>query len=71
VIEDVGAALSGRLTEADRKVLASGMIRWKNRVQFVRLRLVQAGLVVEGSPRGIWEITPEGRDRIESPGSDE
>ena len=43
------------------------MIRWKNRVQFVRLRLVQAGLVEKDSPRGVWEITPEGRDRIERP----
>lgn len=71
LIDDVGAALDRRLTPADREVLDSGLLRWKNRVQFVRLKLVQAGQVKKDSPRGIWEITPAGRDRIESLGSNE
>lgn len=71
VIEDVGAALQGRLTEADREVLDSGLTRWKNRVQFVRLKLVQAGHVKKDSPRGVWEITPEGRERLRSAGTNE
>ncbi len=71
LIEDVGATLDHRLTPADREVLDSGLVRWKNRTQFVRLKLVQAGLIKKGSPRGIWEITPAGRERVESLGSNE
>jgi hypothetical protein len=71
VIEDVGVALDGLLTNVDREVLDSGMTRWKNRVQFVRLKLVQAGQVKKDSPRGVWEITPAGRDRVRSGGSNE
>lgn len=71
LIEDVGAALDGRLTAADRELLDSGLTRWKNRVQFVRLKLVQAGQVKKDSPRGVWEITQAGRDRVESVGSSE
>lgn len=71
LIEDVGAALDGRLTDADRELLDSGLMRWKNRVQFVRLKLVQAGQVKKDSPRGVWEITRAGRDRLESVGSSE
>jgi Mrr N-terminal domain len=66
VIEDVGVALADRLTEADQEVLDSGLTRWKNRVQFVRLKLVQAGHMKKDSPRGVWEITPAGRDRLTS-----
>lgn len=71
LIEDVGAALDVHLTAADREPLDSGLMRWKNRVQFVRLKLVQAGQVKKDSPRGVWEITQAGRDRVESVGSSE
>lgn len=71
LIEDVGIALDGRLTDTDRELLDSGLMRWKNRVQFVRLKLVQAGQVKKDSPRGVWEITQAGRDRVESVGSSE
>lgn len=64
VIEAVGSALNERFTDADRGLLNSGMVRWKNRVQFVRLKLVQAGHVKKDSPRGVWEITPLGRERV-------
>ncbi|MGP8223035.1 MAG: winged helix-turn-helix domain-containing protein [Acidimicrobiales bacterium] len=71
VIEDMGAALADRFTEADRETLDSGLTRWKNRVQFVRLRLVQAGQVKKDSPRGIWEVTSAGRERVDGFGSNE
>ena len=61
LIEDVGVALGNRLTVADHEVLHSGLTHWKNRVQFVRLKLVQANLVKKDSPRGVWEITQAGR----------
>lgn len=64
VIGSVGEALDGRLTELDREKLSSGALRWANRVQFVRLRLIQEGLMSKDSPRGTWEITDAGRKRV-------
>ena len=64
VIDRVGSKLNGRLTAADRSTLASGDVRWRNRVQFVRIGLVKEGLIARKSPRGIWEITGAGRERL-------
>ena len=64
VIERVGSKLDERLTAADRSTLASGDVRWRNRVQFVRIGLVKEGLIARESPRGIWEETDKGRDRV-------
>lgn len=60
----VGRELDGRLTPADKENLASGGVRWQNRVQFVRLRLVQEGLLGRDSPRGVWALTEAGRTRL-------
>ena len=57
----VGELVDDRLTDLDREQLESGAIRWENRVQFARLRLVDRGLLKKGSPRGVWEISDEGR----------
>ena len=65
VIDRVGSKLNGRLTAADRATLASGDVRWRNRVQFVRIGLVKEGLIARKSPRGTWEITSAGRERLQ------
>lgn len=65
VIDAVGVALEDRLLPADREKLASGSIRWANRVQFVRLRLVQAGALEKNAPRGTWTLTDHGREYLE------
>lgn len=64
VLDELGTRLGERLTAVDREMLASGDIRWRNRAQFVRLRLVQRGDMVKDSPRGIWEITAQGQRRL-------
>lgn len=64
VIESVGQSLAPHLRDADLDQLASGEIRWRNRVQFARLRLVRSGDMANNSPRGTWEITSKGRSRI-------
>lgn len=64
VIDDVGRLLNGKLTEQDQARLSSGGIRWHNRVQFVRLRLSEEGLLAKDSPRGIWQLTNAGRARL-------
>ena len=63
VIEAVGEALESRLTALDREKLKSGVIRWQNRTQFVRLRLVEQGFLMKESPRGSWTLTEAGRKR--------
>ena len=65
VLEELGVRLSDLLTETDQQTLSSGSVRWKNRAQFVRLRLVTSGDMVKDSPRGLWELTDQGRKRVE------
>jgi hypothetical protein len=65
VVEEVGRVLGDRLTDADREPIQDGgSPRWQNRVQFARLRLVKAGLMKADSPRGVWEISPAGEQRV-------
>jgi len=50
------------LTEVDyQKVPSGGDIRWRNTACFVRSHLVKRGLLKSDSPRGIWEISEEGK----------
>ena len=66
IVEAVGQALGDKLTGLDKQPLKSGDIRWENRAAFVRLRLVERGKLAKKSPRGTWEITDEGRERLRS-----
>jgi Mrr N-terminal domain len=66
ITDAVGRRLEDRLTKLDREKLDSGDVRWRNRVQFTRLTLKQHGLLAGDSPRGIWEITEEGRRYLAS-----
>jgi hypothetical protein len=61
VIDAVGRIVADRLTALDHETLATGGLRWQKRVQFSRLRLVERGFVKRDSPRGVWEITDDGR----------
>jgi hypothetical protein len=61
VTEAVGKRLKDRLTPLDKEQLKSGGVRWENRLQFVRLRLIDTGLMVKESGRGIWAISEAGR----------
>lgn len=59
--------LSNRLTKYDFITMKDGKtIRWHNRAQFVRLALVKQGDMKADSPRGIWEISDQGRKRVVS-----
>ena len=69
VVDVVGQALDGRLTDTDRERLGSGDVRWRNRAQFVRLSLIKRGDMKADSPRGFWEITDQGARRAEGESS--
>lgn len=62
VVDAVGKRLEDRFTELDRESLRSGGIRWKSRLQFVRLRLIERGLLDRDAPRGLWAITQSGKE---------
>ena len=64
VIESLGKKLAHQLTAADKETISSGAVRWQNRAQFVRLRLVEQGLLSKHSPRGVWELTELGQERV-------
>jgi Mrr N-terminal domain len=61
VTNAVGRRLADRLTELDYAKLDSGEVRWRNRAAFTRLTLRKRGLLRDDSPRGIWELSGEGR----------
>lgn len=66
VVDAVGETLKDRFTEADTDTLKSGEIRWKSRTAFVRLRLVESGDLDGNAPRGTWQITDQGRARVQA-----
>lgn len=69
VLDVVGDVLKDRFTELDgQPIRDGGPPRWQNRTQFVRLRLVKEGLMKEDSPRGVWEISPQGMQRLTKAG---
>jgi len=66
VIDKVGQKLDSTLTAADREMLPSGVdLRWRNRAAWQRYNMVRQGLLKSGSPRGIWEITDQGKRWLE------
>lgn len=65
VVDAVGKLMHDEFLPADFEALDSGGIRWQSRLQFVRLRLVERGLLERDSPRGIWVITEAGREELE------
>jgi Mrr N-terminal domain len=65
VIDGVGRRLESTLTAADRGRLASGVVRWRNRIAWQRLNMINEGLLSKSSPRGQWEITNLGREWLQ------
>jgi hypothetical protein len=61
VTDEVGKLLKTRLKPDDHERLSSGVLRWRNRVAWQRLNMINEGLLRSDSPRGIWEITEKGR----------
>lgn len=63
---DVLEALGNRiqLKTGDFENISSGEVRWENRAKWSRKDLAMEGLLNSDSPRGLWEITDEGRRRL-------
>ena len=68
VLERVHELMKGVLKPVDHEPLRSypKTIRWRNAAQWARNSMVNEGLLVKGSPHGVWEITPKGRASVEA-----
>lgn len=62
VLERVYEQMKGQLNDHDLSTLASGDTpRWRNTAQWARNTMREEGLIVAGSPHGVWEISDQGR----------
>ena len=68
VIQQVGFKMAFQFTPEDRQRLPSYShpIRWENTVCWARNSLKMERLLKSNSPRGVWEITDEGRDWLKN-----
>jgi hypothetical protein len=64
VTRSVGERMREVLNEHDQFVDEAGVSRWEKRVPFVRMRLVERGMLSKQAPRGVWEITDQGREFV-------
>jgi len=65
VLELVEQKMRRILNNVDYQSVDSGYIRWMVAARWCRKELVREGLMRKGSPRGIWEITEQGRRWLE------
>lgn len=61
ILEAVEQKMKPRLTQKDYELLRYGQIRWRTNAMYERKHLVMEGLLKKDSPRGIWEITEQGK----------
>jgi len=65
VLQVVEKKMKSLLTDVDYQELPSGNIRWDNTAQWARRQLVIDGLLKSESPRGVWELSSIGLQKIE------
>lgn len=67
VLERVGKVMKPVLKKVDYDPLASGPdnTRWRNAAQWARNSMIHDGLLKADSPRGAWEISDRGRERVQ------
>lgn len=66
VLDRVEEKMKGRLKPVDYETLPSDarQVRWRNTAQWARNAMVEEGLLSAESPKGVWEITAAGRERV-------
>ena len=67
VVKRVGQIMEPLLRDVDLDLLArNGEPRWQKSTNWARFNMVEEGLLKSTSPRGIWEISEEGRRHLVS-----
>lgn len=64
VMRIVGGSMASSFSAADRVRMTNNEERWSNRLRFCRRRMLERGYVRRDSPRGVWEITEAGIERL-------
>jgi len=66
ILHRVFEKMKDKLTEDDLKDIPFGTsVRWRKCAQWARFKLVEMGFISKNSPRGIWEITSEGKNYLD------
>lgn len=52
----------GHIGAADQELVATGETKAENTITWARNALKERGLISRASPRGIWELTPQGTE---------
>jgi len=67
IVEQVGQVIEPVLRDVDYEPLKSdGKPRWQKAANWARKHMVDNGLLKSDSPRGTWEISDEGRARLDT-----
>jgi len=71
VLDQVLVLVKDSLKPVDKEPLASDpkAPRWRNAAQRARNSMVKEGLLKDGSPRGVWEITKAGSAHLKERGT--
>ena len=64
VLEKIRQLMADELQPIDFSHNSNGQVHWRHRVQTLRFTLGREGLMKDDSPRGIWEISEEGREEL-------
>ncbi len=64
ILRQVNQLMGDELRLIDKSRRSDGQFYWQNRTHDMRRELVNTGLMKVDSPRGIWEISEEGREYL-------
>lgn len=64
VVKSVERKMKSQLKPGDFESNLDGSSKWEKQVNFQRLKMVHEGLLARNSPRGIWQITEQGKQRF-------
>ena len=64
IVDTVGELIHEKLLPGDFQLLKAGEIRWRNATMWSRYDLIVDGLMKNDSPRGVWEISEQGREYL-------
>ncbi len=73
VLEQVGETMKAQFRDVDHQALKSdpSRPRWNNTAQWARNSMVDEGFLRRNSPRGVWELTENGRKHLRANGKEE
>ena len=71
VLRTVRQLMENELKPIDLSQRPAGHLYWENRVHDMRRELINRGLMIANSPRGIWEISDTGREYLINLNSEE